>query len=386
MKIVEIQRFPIRMKPVKFGYRAEDELSKIARVETVIIRVITDSSVVGFGEAGSIASYLNQTRGGLLDWLEAYSIALVGADALNLNEINRRLDKVSGEFPPGCQPARAAIDMAMHDIVGKARGIPVYEVLGGAYRTELELQTNLYEETPEEKAAAAREFVERGFAGLKVKIGDSIILDGRSGENLEREKQKLLAVLQTVGPEIYVDADANQSWANAGQVRGIFASILDERFYGNLSLEQPLHHLNLRGHAELREALAIPIVLDESVVSPEAMMQIANTGAADRIVLKASRVGGLQKAQQIVNICEAAAIGVSIDTMPFTKLGDAAHCHLAATIRDHYPIDAEGHLWFEKTPFAGGFSLADGRAILGDAPGLGVELDEDALAVLSIDL
>ena len=385
MKIVEIQRFPIRMTPVKTGYRAEDELSRIARVETVIVRVVTDSSVVGYGEAGSIAAYLNQTMGGLLDWLQAYADALVGADALNLNEINRRLDKVSGEFPPGCQPARAAIDMAMYDIVGKAREVPVHAVLGGAYRTELELLTNLYEETPEEKAAAARRFVEQGFSGLKVKIGDSIILDGRTSDNLEHEKQKLLAVLRTVGPQTYIDADANQSWANAGQVRGIFASILDEEFYGNLSLEQPLHHLNLKGHAELRETLPIPIILDESVVSPEAMMQIATTGAADRIVLKISRVGGLQKALQIVDICETAAIGVSIDTMPFTKLGDAAHCHLAATIRDHYPIDAEGHLWFEKTPFAGGFNIANGRVTLSDEPGLGVELDEGILAELSID-
>ncbi|MCP4384430.1 MAG: mandelate racemase/muconate lactonizing enzyme family protein [Hyphomicrobiales bacterium] len=373
------------MKPVKFGYREEDELSTIARVETVVIRVKTDSSVVGFGEAGSIASYLNHTMGGLLDWLEAYADALVGADPLNLHDINQRIDKVSGESPPGSQPARAAIDMAMHDIVGKARGVPVYDLLGGAYRTELELLTNLYEETPDEKAAAARRFVGQGFAGLKVKIGDSIILDGRTPENLEYEKQKLLAVLRSVGSEIYVDADANQSWANAGQVRGIFASILDEAFYGNLSLEQPLHHLNLKGHVELRDTLPIPIILDESVVSPEAVMQIAILGAADRIVVKVSRVGGLQRARQIVDICESAAIGVSIDTMPFTKLGDAAHCHLAATIRDHYPIDAEGHLWFERTPFVGGFTIADGRAVLGDEPGLGVDLDEEALAALAID-
>ncbi len=114
-------------------------------------------------------------------------------------------------------------------------------------------------------------------------------------------------------------------------------------------------------------------------------MQIAILGAADRIVVKVSRVGGLQRARQIVDICESAAIGVSIDTMPFTKLGDAAHCHLAATIRDHYPIDAEGHLWFERTPFVGGFTIADGRAVLGDEPGLGVDLDEEALAALAID-
>jgi L-alanine-DL-glutamate epimerase-like enolase superfamily enzyme len=384
MKIVEVERFPIRMNPTKFDDRAQDQLSMIASVETVIIRVRTDSSVVGFGEAASIPSDLNQTMGGLLDWLDAYATALIGADALNLNDVNRRLDQVSGTFPPGCQPARAAIDMAAHDIIGKARECPVFTLLGGAYRTEFETLTSLLEDTPEESASAARRFVELGSRGLKVKIGDSIIAGGRNIENLERERQKLLAVLEAVGAEIYVDVDANQSWASPGQVRSTFAAILAEQFYGNLSLEQPLHHLDLDGHAELCETLAIPVILDESVISPEAMMQIVRRTAADRVVLKISRVGGFHNAQRIAHICEAAAIGISVDTVPFTKLGDAAHCHLAATLRDPFPIDAQGHLWFEKTPFVGGFEIENGRAVLGDAPGLGVELDEDVLRTMII--
>jgi L-alanine-DL-glutamate epimerase-like enolase superfamily enzyme len=76
------------------------------------------------------------------------------------------------------------------------------------------------------------------------------------------------------------------------------------------------------------------------------MLQIVKHDAADRIVLKFSRVGGLTPALKIINICEAAWIGVSLDTMPFTKLGDTANCHLAAAIRDPYPIDVEGHQWF----------------------------------------
>jgi L-alanine-DL-glutamate epimerase-like enolase superfamily enzyme len=60
-------------------------------------------------------------------------------------------------------------------------------------------------------------------------------------------------------------------------------------------------------------------------------------------------------------------------------LGDTAMCHLAATVRDPYPVDAEGHLWFESTPFAGGLTLKEGKAILPNRPGLGVELDEEQL-------
>ncbi len=383
MKIVDIERFPIRMKPIKFGHRDQDQLSTIAGVETVIIRIRTDSSVAGFGEASSMSPYLNNTMGGLLDWLHAYAAALVGVDALNLNDVHRRLDRVGGTFPPGCPPARAAIDMAVHDIIGKARECPVFALLGGTYRTELELLSGLCAEAPDENARAARGLVEDGIRGLRVSIGDSV--GDRSIGYGERERQKLLAVLDAVGAEIYVDADADQSWANPGEVRGSVAAILAARFYGNLSLEQPLHYLDLEGHAELRETLAIPIVLDESVVSPEAMMQIVRLGAADRIVLKIGRVGGLHNAHQIADICEAAAIGVSVASRPATKLGDAAHCHLAATLRDPFPVDAQGHLRFERTPFVGGFEIEQGRAILGDAPGLGVDLDEAVLRTMIVD-
>lgn len=384
MRITGIETFPLRLRPVKVGYRAEDELSKVAMVGTVIVRITTDAGISGYGEAATIRSYFNQTLGTLLDWLEAYAVALVGANPMQPSGIERLMDGVSGQHPPGCQPARASIDMAVHDIIGKARGCPVYEVLGGAYRTEFELLTNLYEESPDAKAAAASDFVAAGFRGLKVKVGDSIILHGKSVANLELEKEKLRATLAVVPEDVYVDADANQSWGSAKLAIGVVEDLLREYFHPNLSLEQPLHHLDLAGHAYVRHALPIPIILDESVVSPEAMLQIVRQEAADRVVLKVGRVGGLRNARRIADICEAASIGLSLDTMPYTKLGDTAQCHFGATLRDPYPIDAEGHLWFEDTPFEGGLEIRDGRAILGRAPGFGVELNEDKLHAMLI--
>ncbi len=94
-------------------------------------------------------------------------------------------------------------------------------------------------------------------------------------------------------------------------------------------------------------------------------------------------MGGFTKARKVADICEAASIGVSLDTMPFTKLGDTAMCHLGATIRDPFPVDAEGHLWFEETPFVGGIELDGARARLPKEPGLGVEVDEGLLERLT---
>jgi L-Ala-D/L-Glu epimerase len=110
-------------------------------------------------------------------------------------------------------------------------------------------------------------------------------------------------------------------------------------------------------------------------------------GAADRIVLKLNRVGGFFPAQQIIAMCEAAGVGVSVDTNPYTMLGDTACCHIAALARTPYPVDCEGHVSFlslgKDDPFKGGITFRDGRAWLPDAPGLGVDVDWPKLEALT---
>ncbi|MBE0479174.1 mandelate racemase/muconate lactonizing enzyme family protein [Candidatus Aerophobetes bacterium] len=381
MKIENIEKFPISLHPVKVGYRKEDKSSSVwaSGFSSIIIRVNTDEGISGLGEATTITWYFNETQEGMMRLLDSYEQVLVGEDPFNITNAHCKMDLVTGEDTPGCHSARAAIDMALYDITGKANNQPVYEVLGGAYRREFEMLTNLYEDTPEEKARASREYVRKGFRGLKIKVGDILLAKGWSVQNLNREKEKLIAALKAVPADIYIDADANQSWGSAKVAINIVEQLFQDKFYPNLSIEQPLHYLDILGHSFLRRFLKVPIILDESVLSPEAMFQIAKNDAADRIVLKINRVGGFWPARKVINIAEAASIGISIDTMPFTKLGDTAICHLAATIKDPYPVDAEGHLWFHTDPFRGGIQIKNGRAILPEKPGLGVELDEQIL-------
>ena len=383
MKITNVELFPIRMTALKPDWH-RNAASHVLPNATVIVRVTTDDGVQGLGEAATGPAYFNQTMGTLLDWLRSYAKALAGADPLNIANVHRIMDRVSGEFPSGCQPARAGIDLALYDIAGRAQGRPVYEVLGGAYQTEFDLLTNLYELTPETKGKAAGEYAARGFRGLKVKVGTTTREKGVNGETLNWEAAKLIAALEAVPETVQIDADANQSWRSAKTVVTVVEKILRDKFRPNLSVEQPVHHLDLAGHRYIRDALPVPVIVDEAVVSPQAMLQIVKEEAADRIVLKFNRVGGLFIAKKIAAICEAAAIGVSLDTMPFTRLGDTAACHLAATLRDRYPIDAEGHLWFEDTPFRGGLEIAGGKARIGTAPGFGVEIDDAKLAKMLI--
>lgn len=381
MKIKNIEKFPLSLRPIKVGYRKEDKSSSVwaSGVPSIVVRVNTDEGISGLGEATTMTWYFNETQEGMMKLLEFYEQLLIGEDPFDIVNAHCRMDLATGEDAPGCHSARAAIDMALYDIIGKAQNRPVYEVLGGAYRTEFEMLTNLYEDTPEEKAKACKESVRKGFRGLKIKVGDILLTEGWSMQNLRKEKDKLIAALEAVPPDIYVDADANQSWTNAKIAVNIVEELFQDKYYPNLSLEQPLHYLDISGHSYLRRSLRTPIILDESVLSPEAMLQIAKHDAADRIVLKLNRVGGFWPARKVISVAEAASIGISVDTMPFTKLGDTANCHLAATIKDPYPVDAEGHLWFDANPFRGGIEIRNGRATLPKGPGLGVELDEEIL-------
>jgi L-Ala-D/L-Glu epimerase len=385
MKIVEIQRFPISL-PRTGNDSANSNLSPI---QTIIVRIRTASGLSGLGEAAANPAEDVRTLSSLIGWLKAYEAAIVGADAANINALHQIMDRVSGQHPPGCQAARAAIDMAVHDLMGKARGCPVHEILGGAYRTEMQVTSRISGATAEEIAVAARAQVEGGYRGLSIGIGSDVLPPALSIAHLEEKCQRLLGALEAVGAEISIDADANQSLGNPALVSRLFEKVLSKRFYANLALQQPLNKFDFLGHAALREKLPIPIVLSESVVSAEAMMQIERLGAADRIGLSLERVGGLRNAMRVADICEAAAIGISPSISSFTEIGAAALLHLAAALHDPFPVDLGEYQVVPNGLVTGGPEMQNGRATLSKAPGLGVEIDDEmlrGLAERTIDL
>ena len=379
MKIVDIQCFPVTLR--RAG--ADSVKSKNLPMQTIIVRVRTASGLSGLGEAAANPAEDTRTLSSLFSWLKVYVAAIVGADPLNINALHQTMDRANGQHPPGCPAARAAIDMAVHDLIGKARGCPVHEILGGAYRTEMEVMAQIAGATADETAFSAREQVKLGYRGLKIGIGSEVLPPALSIAHLEEKCQRLLGALEAVGAGISIDADANQSLGNPALVSRMFEKVLSKRFYANLALQQPLNKFDLLGHAALREKLPVPIVLTESVVSAEAMMQIERLGAADRIGLSLERVGGLNSAMRVADICEAAAIGVSPVISSFTGIGAAALFHLAAALHDPYPVDAGECQIMPKGLVTGGPEVQNGRATLRNAPGLGVEIDDEMLHALA---
>ena len=395
MKIVTIDFLPLKLNaPADAGTDASaDEQAtftpemlaarRYAPPETVFVRIRTDNGSEGYGDGATLPHYLGHGIGSMLDWLGRFRSILVGEDPLNIAGIHHRMESVASIGVPGCRPAQAAIDMAIYDLSGKTFGCPVYELLGGSYRQELELQTQMHGHTVDQLLGVCNHYVARGFTGLKLKIGSQLRQHGYSKALFDADADKVAGVMARLPHHIQVDVDANQGIMNAKMAVAMFERVRRDAFHPNMAIEQPLHHLDLKGHAQIRKMLPFPVVLDESVTSPTAMLQIVRMEAADRIVLKPNRVGGLWPAWRIIDICEANGIGVSLDTMPFTLLGDTMLCHLGATIKRHFPLDAQGHTFFAGSPFSGGVKIDNGRAHLGNAPGFGVELDPELLAAAS---
>jgi L-alanine-DL-glutamate epimerase-like enolase superfamily enzyme len=336
------------------------------------VRIHTLSGEVGLGEVPTDETSMSRCYATACQWLDIYGASIVGEDSASINAINERLDAAEGGGGSGGWAARAAIEMAVYDLVGRLRGCPLHKVLGGSYRNELDQLVEVASDDakPAEKASAA---VREGFAGIRLTM--SRRADGNAGAAASPAPAKAIVdMLDAVGDHAFLDVVARQSLGNEAKVSMFIESLLGVQFRPNLALVQPLHWLDLEGHARLRQKLPVPIVLEDSITSPEAMLQVVRRGAADRIVLDVWRVGGLRNARRIASICESAAIGVTISGACRTPVGRAALCHLAATIHGRYPISLGPEVPVADHNFTGGPSLIDERIVLGSDDGLGVTL------------
>ena len=385
MRIRSIERIPITYHVIKKGWAEEGESGTKkyeiwpSTLPSVMVKIFTDDGQMGIGEANVQHWYLGNTQAHNYKLLGMYEKHLVGEDPANLERIHKIMVSMSGRGAPGVRAADDAIDMALYDLLGRAWHEPVCNLLGGANHLRIPINPNIYLGTPEEMAKEARELVKQGYKALKVKCGMDIEEKGWSLETARFDISKLTRTLEEVPEDILVDADSNQSWGTYKRAIEI-VKVFGLEKYLNLGIEQPVHFSDIEGASKIARAIKLQLILDESVFSPEALLEIIRRNAADRIVLKTVRCGGLYPARKMIAMAETAGINVAIDCLPYTMIGDTAMCHLAATIREPYPGDFECHTWIKENPVKhGGLTIENGYAVITPSAGLGVELDDAAI-------
>jgi muconate cycloisomerase len=353
----------------------------------VITRVFTDEGIEGLGEAtvikewgGDYGRYFGESPAVTANVIESIlGPALMGHDPFNIEAAHKRMDVAVKGYPY----AKTAIDEALHDIKGKALGVPVYQLLGGLVREEIPIAHSLgwmeYEEATAEAVAA----VDEGIRTIKIKVGRDPTYDVR----IVRE------VREAIGTERDIVVDANQGWPTPKHAIGVLRKMQE---YGIRYAEQPVE--GIARMARVAQAVDVPIMADESAWSPQDVFEIARLGAADMISLYTTKPGGLFKAKKVAAVAEAAGLPLNVNGSHETGVGNAANLHLVAStaavteagvfpvtsLRENQPTQMAGKMYLDDI-VTRPFEYRDGCLIVPSAPGLGVELDMDKVAEYRVE-
>ena len=358
MKITQVRLGRIST-PLRVPFKTA--LRTVNSVEDVIVELHTDTGAVGYGEAPPTGVITGDTTGAILGAIQDHiAPALLGRDLDEFEDLTAAVQKALVHNTS----AKAAVDMALWDLLGQKYSAPVYRMLGGARKnivTDITISVN----PPEEMARDARTAVQRGYDCLKVKVGIDAELDVAG----------LAELRQAVGRDIKLRIDANQAW-NAKQAVRILNQ-MQEKGLDIEFVEQPVPAADLEGMQYVTRHADVPVLADESVFSPADALRIMQTGAADLVNIKLMKCGGLYPAEKINAIAEANHVQCMVGCMLETKVAIAAGVSLVAAKQNITEADCDSFMYAvdPEMGMPGGFAVNGGGYTLSDKPGLGIDID-----------
>ena len=267
----------------------------------------------------------------------------LGDDPFAIEDILNRLDEIIGLNPS----AKAAVDMALYDIVGKMLNVPLYKLLGLNAANTAHTSFTIGIDTPENMAKKA--VLAHDYPILKVKVGTKHDLD-----NLKAIREVSSATIRV---------DANTAWTPKEAIKMINALAP----YNIEFVEQPVFAHDLDGLRLIRENVPVPIIADESCVTVDDIPRVA--GCVDGINIKLMKCGGVRHALKMIHTARAHNLQVMIGCMIESSLAITAAAHLTPLV-DY--ADLDGHLLIDNDPYTG-VTVEKGKLILPDGPGLGVK-------------
>lgn len=371
MKITNIDCIPVRV-PIRpeLAIRAKGGTHSVSPF--LLVRIHTDEGICGLGEVSCTPRWSGEDQATAAQFIRTIlQPALAGEDPRDIERLNMRMRSSLYGHPF----TRAALEMALWDILGKIAGLPVYRLLGGPVRNSVPIKWSISGAEPARAAAIANWALEQGFETMKIKVGIDPTQD------LARAR----AVREAVGSEIRLGIDANGAWAPAMAVTMIRR--LEE--FGIFFAEQPVPPGDPEWLAEVRRQVRVPIVADESVYSPQDALAIVKARGADAFSAYVGKSAGIAPARKIASIAESAMLGCTIGSNLELGVGTAAMIHLAMAspgiTAEELPCDIIGPLYYTDDILQEPLRLVHGKALPIDRPGLGVDLDEEKVRMYRVE-
>lgn len=370
MKINRIEMFHIAV-PFAVPYKLSKKYGTQTHANAVIFKVHTDEGIIGLGEADPLNPFTEETPASVMVVTRDHiAPILLGKDPQNIAEIENELDQMVN----GNLTARGALNMALFDICGKAKAIPVHVLLGGKCHHELPLLGAIGSGTPKEDKAAIQALVESGHQTVMIKMGTLPI---------EKEIERMISAREEFGKDLFFVVDANQGWS----VFEALTFIDGCRSHMPDLLEQPVACHDIFGLKRIRDYSAIPISADESLKTQDDAKTLIREQAVDVMSIKVSKNGGIGKSKQIASALAVFNHQILMNSMLEFGITQAASLQVGCTLPNLIPA---GHAYgsvlrmsdditdFEK-------NISNGKVTVPVENGLGVTIDDEKLATYTID-
>jgi L-alanine-DL-glutamate epimerase-like enolase superfamily enzyme len=366
MTITGIETIPVRV-PIRERLAIRGKGGYHSTSPFLLVKVHTDAGLTGLGEVSCTPRWSGEDQFTGAHFIDSiFAPLLIGKDAFDVGA-NTQLMR-HALF--GHAFTKAALEMAFWDLLGKASGLPVYRLLGGKRRDFVPIKWSISGVAPEKAAGIAEWAVEQGFRTMKVKVG----IDP------QQDVQRVSAVRQAVGPDVRLGIDANGAW----KPRTAIEMVRRLSEYGIYFVEQPVPPGDVAWMAEVRAAIDLPIVADESLYTAQDGLSLIRAGAADVFSVYVGKAGGIKPSSMLSAIAEAAGLSCTLGSNLEMGIGSAAMLHLAiatsAMVEGEFPCDIIGPFFYEDELLREPLDIRGGEARVPEGPGLGVELDDEKVA------
>jgi L-alanine-DL-glutamate epimerase-like enolase superfamily enzyme len=361
LRITRVETIPIQV-PIRPQFMIKAARGSHAASPFLLVRIHTSAGISGLGEVSCTPRWSGEDQVTAAHIINRYLAPAIEGEDPTRSDLAQVIDRTVARN----SFTKAGVEMALWDIRGKAEGVPVYQLLGGAVRDAVATKWSISGVAPTKAAEIAAWAASEGFKTMKVKVG----IDN------DEDVARVGAVRAQVGPAVRLGVDANGGWSPETAVQ-----VLDRlRVHNIYFAEQPVAPADLNGMAAVRRSTHIPVVADESVFSMQDAATVIGAGAADVISVYIGKAGGIAAARNIISTAQAAGLDCTVGSNLEMGVGSAAMIHLAIATRgitsDEYPCDIIGPFYYEDDVIAESLAIRGGSARPSDRPGLGVELDE----------
>lgn len=332
-------------------------LRRTTTTDTVVVRITDSDGVTGWGEAPQVWQVTGESLAGAEACVTGPLAGLVtGRDPDDLEDLCRGV----GAAVAANHGAKAAVDVALHDLVARRRGVSLPVLLGS---TTLRVPTDVTLAAGDAAALgeAALSRVAEGFPVLKMKVGTDAATD----------VERVRTVRAAVGKATRIRLDANQGWTPRDAVRVITA--LEDADLDIELVEQPVAAADLDGMAWVTARVSTPVMADESVYGVRDLVEVIRRRSADLVNVKLAKCGGLSSARTLLELARAQGMGTIVGSMMETHVGVGAAASLVAAHPTSTVSDLDAAWWATRTPVVGGMAYDGATVVLPDAPGLGIE-------------